>query len=460
MKRSIIFSLICLLSVFSISCKKWVEVPPPQNQLISSLAFSDDKTANATVAGLYSVINSYNNSFGNANASFFPAFGADEFKYALANLDYDEFANGKLTPGNSRVRLLWSELYSLIYHANAILEGLENSNNVSQAAKTQYMGEALFLRGYFYFYLVNYFGDVPLILNTNYKINTSLPREKKELVYESIVNDFVDAQKNLPDALIGNARTRANKAAATTMLARTYLYLGKWALAETEANKVIGDVKYSLLKDLNQIFLKNSNEAILQWQSVNTSTAGVNTWEGFSIVPPTPTGRAYYNVYDSFYKAFEEGDKRKNSWINSYILSGTTYYYPYKYKIRTASTVEEYTMVLRYAELFLIRAEARAHLGKYAEALEDLASIRNRAGLPALAATTSENDILKYIEQERRIELFGEWGHRWFDLRRTGRSLPVLSPIKPSITVNDLYYPIPQDARNTNPNLGQNDGYN
>ena len=84
-----IILLACVL--FFVSCKKYVEIPPPQNQLISDLVFADDKTANATLAGLYTSYNGYNGQFANVNGSFLPAFGADEFYYAFSTADYDEF---------------------------------------------------------------------------------------------------------------------------------------------------------------------------------------------------------------------------------------------------------------------------------------------------------------------------------------------------------------------------------
>ena len=459
MKHSHISLIFLTITLLVVSCKKYVEIPPPQNQLVSELVFNDDKTANATLAGLYSSMNSYNSQFANVNASFLPAYGSDEFYYAYSYAAYNEFKNDKVTPGNLRVSSLWSEPYSLIYHANAILEGLEKSTAVSGSAKKQFRGEAKFLRAFCYFYLVNYFGDVPLILNTDYKVNTLLPREKKEKVYDAIIQDLKDAQTDLPDTYYSSERIRANQSAATALLARTYLYTQQWDKAEVEATKVINDNQYQLLTDLNKVFLKNSAEAILQWETVNTSTAGVNTWEGFSVVPASPTGRSYYQVYDSFLSAFEQGDKRKDSWINSYTNATGTFFYPYKYKIRTKAPVQEYTMVLRLAEQYLIRAEARAEQDNLSGARDDLDTIRHRAGLNDLADNLSKEQTLLAVEQERRIELFGEWGHRWFDLRRTGRSLAVLSSIKPGITADDLYYPIPLDAMNTNPNLVQNQGY-
>ncbi|MBS1736705.1 MAG: RagB/SusD family nutrient uptake outer membrane protein, partial [Bacteroidetes bacterium] len=370
-----------------------------------------------------------------------------------------EFRSADLSTGNSRVNSFWEAPYSLIYHANAILEGLAKSTGVTAASKQQFRGEAKFLRAFNYFYLVNYFGDVPLILNTDYKVNTLLPREKKEKVYESIVKDLIDAEADLSDTYINGARTRANKSAATALLARTYLYLQQWDKAEAEATKVITNPQYQLLTDLNSIFLKNSKEAVWQLESVNKSTAGVNTWEGFSIVPATPTGRAYYNLYDELVNAFESGDLRKDSWTKTYVTGGKTYYFPYKYKIRTSTTVSEYSMVIRFAELYLIRAEARTQLNNLDGAKDDLDQIRHRALLGSLPINLSQTQMKQAVAKERRIELFSEWGHRWFDLRRTGKSIEVLSPLKPAITSTDLFYPIPLSAIKTNPNLIQNDGY-
>lgn len=459
MKRFLIYSLIFTGIISFAGCKKYVEIPPPQNQLVAQLVFSDDKTATATVAGLYSNLNAFNSSFANYISNFLPASGADEFFYTLSTADLDEFRDDNLTSANTNINNLWSSTYGYIYHANAIIEGLTATTAVSSAVKKQLMSEAKFVRAFCYFYMVNYFGDVPLILNTDYKTNTSLPRTKADDVYAAIITDLTDAQTDISDAYPNTERTRANKAVVTSLLARVYLYREQWSKAETEATKVIVDTKYQLLTDLTKIFLKGSNETVWQLQTVNTSTAGVNTWEGFSIVPTTVGGASTYNVYNTFFNAFEALDKRKSVWMNSYTIASGTFYYPYKYKIRTKSPVEEYSMVLRFAEQYLIRAEARAKQDNLAGAKADLDVIRVRAGLAVLPSNLSKDATLLAVEQERRIELFAEWGHRWFDLRRTGRSITVLGAIKTGFLATDLWYPIPLSARNTNPNLTQNAGY-
>lgn len=458
MKYTNIYITLLFSSLFLISCKKYVDIPPPQNQLVSELVFENDNTADATVAGMYSIMNAYNGQL-NVNGSILPAFSADNMNFGLSTADYVEFEDNELSSGNSRINSFWEGPYSLIYHANAVLEGLATSTKVSAAAKKQLSGEAKFVRAFLYFYLINYFGDVPLILNTDYKVNTLLPREKKEKVYEAIIKDLTDAQSDLSNTYIGSERIRPNKAAATTLLARTYLFLGQWDKAETEATKVITDPLYQIETNLNSVFLRTSKEAIWQLQTVNTSTTGVNTWEGFSIVPPSPTSRGYYNITNNLLSAFETGDKRKTDWVNTYSYSGNTYYYPYKYKIRTAASVTEYSTVLRLAELYLIRAEARAQQDKLSLSKDDLDIIRIRSNLPVLSTMLTKEQTLLAVEKERRVELFAEWGHRWFDLRRTGRALTILTPLKPGIAATGLYYPIPLPAINTNPNLVQNPGY-
>jgi hypothetical protein len=158
--------------------------------------------------------------------------------------------------------------------------------------------------------------------------------------------------------------------------------------------------------------------------------------------------------------AFEPNDLRKTNWLKSNTVSGTTYFYPYKYKVRTAAPpYTEYYMVFRLAELYLIRAEARAQQNNTSGAQDDLNKIRSRAGLQNTTADTQQL-LLTAIIHERRIEFMAEWGHRWFDLKRTGMSDAVLGPLKsPTWQSTDTLYPILQYELDTDPFLTQNPGY-
>jgi hypothetical protein len=130
---------------------------------------------------------------------------------------------------------------------------------------------------------------------------------------------------------------------------------------------------------------------------------------------------------------------------------------PYKYKLRTGTPVTEYNTVLRLAEQYLIRAEARLNQNKLQAALADINEIRKRAGLAALPQHMAKAEIALALEKERQLELLGEWGHRWFDLVRTNRAVPVLSKIKADFTVSDQKIPISTSILLTNTHLEQND---
>ncbi|ULT29187.1 RagB/SusD family nutrient uptake outer membrane protein [Sphingobacterium sp. E70] len=130
---------------------------------------------------------------------------------------------------------------------------------------------------------------------------------------------------------------------------------------------------------------------------------------------------------------------------------------PYKYKVRTGAPVTEYNTVLRLAEQYLIRAEARLNQNKLQAALQDINQIRERAGLVALPQTMDKASIALALEKERQLELLGEWGHRWFDLVRTNRALPVLSTVKTDFSESDIKIPIATAILITNANLQQND---
>jgi hypothetical protein len=156
----------------------------------------------------------------------------------------------------------------------------------------------------------------------------------------------------------------------------------------------------------------------------------------------------------------EDGDLRRTKWVGEVSDGTQTWYFPFKYKQQfNTGTSLEYSKVFRLAEQYLIRAEARAMTGNISGAQQDLNSVRNRAGLESTTASTSEQ-LRDAIISERRFELFTEFGHRWFDLRRTGTAEVVLAPIKPGWRNTDLLLPIPESELLANPNLNpQNPGY-
>jgi hypothetical protein len=212
---------------------------------------------------------------------------------------------------------------------------------------------------------------------------------------------------------------------------------------------------YSLASTPATVFLVASNETIWQLSSV---VSNINTYEGNNFNPVSATVIPKYPVTSYTLNSFESGDTRKSAWIKSSVVGGQTYNYPYKYKVRTGSTVTENPVYLRLAEQYLIRAEARAQLNDLPGAASDINVIRNRAGL-SNSTIPDQNAALVAIEQERRIEFFAEWGHRWLDLKRWGRADAVLSPVKSAWQSFDTLWPLPYSELQLNPELIQNSGY-
>lgn len=448
--------LILLLGIsINISCKKYLEITPPIGELTSEVVFTDSVTISAVVNGLYST------AFGtptlNYNAELCTGIASDEIHY---DTDFfDDFKKNALNSRNTYLAGFWTGAYSIIYKTNAAIEGLEKTTAISERLKGQYLAEAKFIRSQAYFILIGLFGDVPLVLSTDPAKTALLPKSPKKDVLANIIADLKSAQLGLLQS--NNTPTKATVAGATALLARAYLYAEDWTNAEVESSKVIAGPFQ--LETLDRIFLRNSKEALFKVSSVGSSPTVIGyTSVGQNFVPAA-SSLPWYIVEDSFINAFESAaDKRKDLWIAPKTIGGTTLYYPNKYKLRgttsDASKYEDY-VVLRLAEQYLIRAEARAQLGKNKEAIDDITIIRKRAGLVTnIVETTSKKNLLLAIEKERRIELFSEWGHRWFDINRTGRGKEVFGT-KPTWTDKSVLFPIPFAELLQNPKLVQNQGY-
>ncbi len=446
--------LSCLLGLLLLmSCEDFVEIDAPKTELIGALVFTDIQTAEAALTGIYSQMTEGFGGFANYKTTMLTGLYADEFDDYTASTTQVEFYENALNPNNGDLLNLWNEPYSYIYQANAIIEGVSTIEGISEASKSQLIGEAHFIRAFCHFYLVGFFGDVPYINTTDYIENSEALRLPAADVYNRIIEDLNEATSRLTESYASDGRVRPNTYAAEALLARVYLYKGDWGGAENSANRVIGASEYQLETDLNAVFLADSNEAIWQLYPVIT---GLNTVEGFSFL----FFSAPYNVAlrPEVVDTFETGDLRLSSWIGSVTSGVDTFYYPNKYKVFFSSTLTEYYMVLRLAEQYLIRAEARTHMNNLDGALEDVNTIRNRAGLDNFSSTSNEL-ILEAIYKERKQELLAEWGHRWFDLKRTGRADEVLSPLKLGWQSTDVLFPIPQTELLNNPNMTQNPGY-
>lgn len=446
-----------ILLLTPLSCKKFVTLEPPTTQLIASTVFESDQTAVAAQLAIYARMEGDGLAY---LQQLYSGLSADEFiNYSTGAISID-LASNNLTAENTIVLNFWTLYYKYIYQANAILASIDQSEFLSEPVKKQISGESKFVRAFCYYYLSCLFGDVPLVRSTDYRINAQLSRSSFTDVIAFIQEDLESAIALLStsylDANNGNTteRVRPNKRAAQALLGRIYLLTNQWEKAETISTEVING-NYQLISNIDNVFLKNSTEAIWQLQSVVPS---YNSYPGAQLIlTTTPTVAA---LDTNFIKIFASTDKRKLQWTKSITVSGKTYFYPFKYKVRqNASSITEYSMVLRLAEQYLLRAEARLRQNKVTEAHQDLNMIRTRAGLTTLSGLSTPG-LMDSISKERRLELFAEFGDRWLHLKRTGTA-DIVMPVTKGInwTSTDALYPIPQSEINRNNQLSQNPGY-
>lgn len=448
------------------SCEDFVEVEAPENKLVQEVVFSNDATAKSAMLGIYNQL--YIAAFANGQTSsvtLLSGLSADNIRNInTSNTIRMQFEQNELQPDNSSNLYIWSSAYNIIYMTNAMLEGLNSSNQVTPEFMSELEGETRFVRAFAYFYLTNLYGDVPLILTTDYKENQLAARNPQAEIHEQIIDDLEIAINLLGTNYNNGERTQVNKFAATALLARVYLYLEDWQQAETLTTQVINETsQYELLNDLNDVFLANSKEAIWQISPLGRGGSGIHTNEGnIFIIDPILSFLAAIQLKEEFMEVFQETDRRFINWIG--YNPGRNTFFAHKYKVRNSSTypISEYSMVLRLAEQYLIRAEARVRKGDLAGGIEDLDIIRKRAGLVLITETNlgiSQQELLDKIFEERRKELFAEWGHRWLDLKRSGRANEILGANNPNWEATDTWYPIPAEERVKNPNLSQNQGY-
>lgn len=439
------------------ACEDYLEIDPPQSQIVGELVFEEKNLAESALAGIY--IDGLNRIM---HATWFTTYiglYTDELEYAGSQISlYEDFINNNVLTTNSTNLSFWSQNYAAIYKANALIEGMDKSTKINIVDKNRIKGEALFFRAYLHFYLVNLYGDIPYISTSDYTKNSKVSKMPVQEVYTHLISDLIAAKELLPENYFTGERVHANKWAASALLSRVYLYSGQWEEAESESTALITNNLFTKETDLSKVFLKESTSTILSLKSQGTNNAGDGT---FYLLGPDYISSHSRWLTSYVAEAFESGDLRRSLWVGSAVRNDEMVYYSSKYKETSNTTPsKEYSVLLRIEEQYLIRAEARAHLEDITGAQGDLNTIRNRADLGNTDAATV-NDLLEAVLHERQVEFFLELGHRFFDLKRMGFADAVLSPIKPGWNATDILLPIPESEILLNPNLlPQNPGYN
>lgn len=473
--RSIYVFIFCT-SLAMGGCKSYLDLPLPLNTIAGSGAFTTDKSCAAVLNDVYAqLISSGDNLFDGNGAGYRAGLYTDELMSVGTATSSDRVFYQNAVQ-NANTGGMWTFIYKYIYATNLAIEGISGASDAAVKQRKQWLGEAYFMRALLHFYLTNLFGDAVIANTSDYTVVNALPRSPQAAVYAQIVKDLLEAQSLLSEDYTDNAgavtteRARPNKACATALLARVYLHTKEWAKAEEQASLVIAQASRYSLPQPADAFLKESAETIFGLAPVAGSWVRDYNYYNNGMadtVPAFPASGVNVAMSNSLVAAFETGDKRFASWTRASTSRATmvTNRFPGKYKSRTTGTA--FIVVLRLAEQYLIRAEARAQLNKLTgtgSAKEDLDAVRSRAGLTGTTATGSLTAMMDAIMNERRVELFAEQGYRLYDLRRTERLNAVMTPLVPQKggvkwETFMRFWPINADDVFANPAIKQTEGY-
>ena len=499
MKKYLITTIITLtlFSTISISCSDEFVSPKPKYSIDSENYFNSKEDYDDALVATYDLLqSSYVNVLLGEIASDNTLCGGESPTDVIGFQQIDDMIH---TPVNSNLRDIWNWMFAGVQRANYILEFKDKTDF---EGKNQLIAETRFLRAYYQFELVKWFGGIPMKGDVRFKVGDekTVARSSAQEVYASIEADLIFATANLSPT--PSQKGRVTKGAAQALLGKAYLYQNKFAQAATALDAVITSGKYSLQTDYNAMFEldgENGTESVFEIQYTDVEGAGFgclqcsegNVAVGFSGIrnysgPLFSSGFSFNIPTKESADAFEVGDKRKDvaildivAWAaaNASFDGGKgvsfgkgnedTGYFNRKYlpRKRSATAAGDLNLTnpnnyraIRYADVLLMAAEAYNRAGNNdAKAREYLNQVRRRAfGDNNHDISVSGAALTDFILAERRVELFGE-GHRFFDLVRTGKAAGKIPGFKAN--KNELF-PLPiEEIQFANGNWQQNPGY-
>ncbi len=483
---------VAALAVVCSSCEKQLDQLPLSNTIVANdgkgtagSSITDAAKAEAAISACYGV-------FRNSAATYYVmdyflvGDGQSDNSYAGADnpswFEVDEF---RMQSTNERASINWGFLYNHISTANSIIANVPKITDAALTAtrKSQIVGEAKFMRARAYFDLIRIYGDVPLVVD---ELPTITPDNLEEIypqlypkrtpvseVYSQIIKDLNEAATAVPAS--GPNKMTVTPGVVYTLLAKVYATQKpvNWSLVKENCDKVIA-LGYSLVPSFETLWdgaHENSSEAIFELNFDGWETGGNwgsdmfygTGWKKFN-TPSNDLVKAYDDEGDAVRKASTihfmdvTGKWNDKYWSNSYAR------FPFAAKMRNTSGSQNIIMY-RLADVLLLKAEALNESGDTEGARALVNQIRQRVSLGPTPAT-NQSSMRLAIEKERRLELAFE-GHRWFDLVRTDRAIPVMKAVKDGagnnlnypISENKLLWPVPQSEMDKNSQLTQNTGY-
>lgn len=453
--------------------KNFLELDPPYTQDAENY-FNTEADYQQALIGAYDLLQaSFLNVWIGEIASDNSIAGGESVTDTKGLHEIDEMQHGG---ENNELRSVFRWYYAGIARANFILEA---QDNLDFASKPSVMAQAKFLRGYYYFQLVKFFGDVPLVIDERLGPDGASSKERLPAseVYAQIEQDLQDAADGLE--WIVSEKGRVTKGAALSLLGKVYLYQDKFSDAASTLNQVITSGNYSLVSNYAELFTvagENSSESVFEIEYSGLEGGGYgcliclegNAAPGFHGIrqytgPVYGDGNSYNLPTQELYDAFSASDLRRDASIldiDAFIAAqanpadityaigggGHTGYYNNKYIKRQGEiglpdndlTSPVNYRVIRYADVLLMAAEAYNRSGNDGTALTYLNEVRARVNMPTIKS--SGNQLTEDIWNERRLELSGE-GHRFFDLVRTGKAATFIEGFQEN---KHELFPIPQ----------------
>lgn len=422
--------------------------------------------------------------FSNNNNNFYWAFaviasdeaitGGDGSRAGLAELDAFTY-----TPRTEEFNDFWKLQYAGITQCNLVLDNVP-AIDMDEGRRDRILGEALFLRAWYYFLLTQVYGDVPLFTSVAPPDQLKIPRTSKAEIYAQILSDCDRAAAFLPAQQPASETGRATQGAAYALAAKTWLYQKNWEKTIEYTGKVKALGIYSLMPDYLDNFRKdtqNNAESVWEIQHANLEL-GVGNFLNQWWASKKFEGYGFAEVTETFFNAFEPDDPRRKftAAMNNEDYFGVVYkpsFSSTRYGVKKyLQPKEEVTQkadgdinytAIRYAEVLLWEAEALTELGRVQEAQAPLEQVRARARAQATdpltalppVTVTDQQAMREAVRHERQVELGFEM-HRFFDLVRWG----IAGQVLPGFQVGKHeVFPIPQTEIDLNPSLIQNPNY-
>jgi len=489
LNRKVILVLLTTI-VLSFSCTdNFVEVSPQYSIDSENYFNSEDDYYKALVAAYDILQTTYANAIVGEIASNNTLCGGESPTDVIGWQQIDDMIH---TPTNSNLKDIWNWMFAGVQRTNYFMEF---KDKIDFPGKNVMIGEIRFLRAYYQFELVKWFGAIPLKTDLRFALGdeTTIPRSPVSEVYKQIETDLIAAAEALP--LTASQTGRATKGAAQALLGKAYLYQNKFSEAAAVLDKVITSNKYSLASNFNTLFEsegENGPESVFEVQYTDVEGAGFgclqcsegNVAVGFSGVRGykgtlfTP-GFSFNVPVKSAVDQFEPGDLRKDvtildieAWAASTGAEYTkgnehTGYFNRKYipRKRSANAQSDLNLTnpnnyraIRYSDVLLMAAEANNRGGiSDAKAQQYLSQVRRRAfGDLNHDITLTGAALTDAIYHERRVELMGE-GHLFFDLVRTDRAA---ANIEGFVKGKNELFPVPlEEIDFSNGNWNQNPNY-